>query len=69
MRCCLAADDTAAKASDLDQCPRWWESPRRICDAGIDIRASELPGPEKEVVHVDSKMTCIECHGKPHEDA
>ncbi|MFC2164690.1 C-GCAxxG-C-C family (seleno)protein [Acidobacteriota bacterium] len=67
-RCSRVAGDTAAKAVLLLNAQQDGNLRTEYVMPASTSECLSCHGPEKEVANVDHKMTCTQCHGKPHED-
>jgi len=66
-RCSRVAGDTAAKAVELLNAQQDGKLQTEYVMPASTSECLICHGPEKEVANVDHKMTCIQCHDKPHE--
>jgi hypothetical protein len=67
-RCSRLSGDTAAKAVILLNAQQDGNLQPEYEMPASTSKCLGCHGPEKEVANVDHKMTCTQCHGKPHED-
>jgi hypothetical protein len=67
-RCSRVSGDTAAKAVMLLNAQQDGNFRAEYVMPASTSECLSCHGPEKEVANVDHKMTCTQCHGKPHED-
>lgn len=67
-RCSRVSGDTAAKAVMLLNAQQDGNLRTEYVMPASTSECLSCHGPEKEVANVEHKMTCTQCHGKPHED-